>query len=63
MKVMVAELDDRGAPHASHRRPSQGEMLTPIEEAEIIQTLNKEYGMTEQEIAMRGGQGPVHHSQ
>jgi ParB family chromosome partitioning protein len=55
VKVMVAELDDREALLMRLTEgPRRGD-VNPIEEAEIIQTLNKEYGMTQQEIAMRGG--------
>jgi len=55
LKVMVADLDDREALLIRLGEGSRRGELNPLEEAEIIRTLNQEYGMTQQEIAMRCG--------
>ncbi|HHY76664.1 MAG TPA: ParB/RepB/Spo0J family partition protein [Firmicutes bacterium] len=55
LKVMVADLDDREALLIRLMEGARRGDINPVEEAEIIRTLNREYGMTQQEIAMRCG--------
>lgn len=55
VKVMVADLDDREALLIRLAEGSRREELNALEEAEIIRTLNQDFGMTQQEIAMRCG--------
>lgn len=55
VKVMVADLYDREALLIRLMEGARREEINPLEEAEIIWTLNREYGMTQQEIAMRCG--------
>jgi len=55
VKVMVGEMNGRDALLLRLREGSRRGDLNPVEEAEIIRELNKEFGMTQQEIAMRCG--------
>lgn len=55
VRVMVADLDDREALLIRLTEGARRGEINPLEEAEIIRTLNREYGMTQQEIAMRCG--------
>ncbi len=53
IKVMVGDLDDRDALLMRLLEGSRRGDLNPVEEAEIIRELNVEFGLTQQEIAMR----------
>ena len=55
IKVMVGEIGDRDALLLRLREGSRRGDLNSVEEAEIIRELNVEYGLTQQEIAMRFG--------
>lgn len=53
MKVMIGEMTDRDALLLRLLEGSRRGDLNPVEEAEIIRELNREHGLTQQEIAMR----------
>ena len=55
VKVMVSEVHGRDALLLRLREGARRGDLNPLEEAEIIRDLNKEFGMTQHEIAMRCG--------
>ncbi len=53
VKAMVGEIDDKDALLLRLLEGARRGDLNPVEEAEIIRELNAEYGLTQQEIAMR----------
>lgn len=53
MRVMVADLSDKDALLLRLLEGSRRGDLNPVEEAEIIRELNRDHGLTQQEIAMR----------
>lgn len=55
LKIWVSDLDDKEALLIRLAEGSRRGELNALEEAEIIRTLNIDYGMTQQEIAMRTG--------
>ena len=55
IQVYVCNVSDMDALLMRLREAGQRQDLNPIEEAEIILALNKDYGMTQQEIAVRCG--------
>ena len=55
MRVMVGEIDDKDALLMRLLEGSRRGDINPAEEAEIVRELNREYGLTQHEIAMRCG--------
>jgi ParB family chromosome partitioning protein len=55
LKVFVGEPDEKDALLLRLAEGSRRGELNPLEEAEILRALNHDYGMTQQEIAMRTG--------
>lgn len=55
LKVLIGEIDDKEALLTRLAEGSRRGELNAMEEAEIIKALNRDYGMTQQEIAMRTG--------
>ncbi|MEX0974145.1 MAG: ParB/RepB/Spo0J family partition protein [Bacillota bacterium] len=53
VKAMVGEIDDKDSLLLRLLEGSRRGDLNPMEEAEIIRELNGEFGLTQQEIAMR----------